>query len=92
MVQMITYKLVINDMIESEFIQCISEEAFESIEEAVEKKRGRPMRSGWSRNGKRTFQNIQKVLSPSGSGEVPVLNGRMAPEPVTKKGGAGYGA
>ncbi|WP_125141514.1 flagellar motor switch protein FliN [Clostridium transplantifaecale] len=34
----ITYKLVINDMIESEFIQCLSEEAFQSIEEAMEQK------------------------------------------------------
>lgn len=34
----ITYKLVINDMIESEFIQCLSEEAFRSIEEAMEQK------------------------------------------------------
>lgn len=34
----ITYKLVINDMIESEFIQCVSEEAYRSIEEAMEQK------------------------------------------------------
>ncbi len=34
----ITYKLVINDMIESEFVQCISEEAFQSIDEAMEQK------------------------------------------------------
>lgn len=34
----ITYKLLINDMIESEFIQCLSEEAFRSIEEAMEQK------------------------------------------------------
>lgn len=37
--EVITYGLLINDMMESEFIQCISEEAFESIEEAMEKKR-----------------------------------------------------
>jgi len=90
MVQMITYKLVINDMIESEFIQCISEEAFESIEEAVEKKRAADEERMESER-KADLQNLQKVLSPSGSGEVPVLNGRMAPEPVTK-GDAGYGA
>ncbi|WP_294148237.1 flagellar motor switch protein FliN [uncultured Clostridium sp.] len=34
----ITYKLVINEMIESEFIQCVSEEAFRSLEEAMEQK------------------------------------------------------
>lgn len=34
----ITYKIVINDMIESEFIQCISEEAYQSIEEAMDRK------------------------------------------------------
>lgn len=37
--EQITYKMVINDMIESEFLQCISEEAYESIEEAMEAKR-----------------------------------------------------
>lgn len=37
--EVITYNLVINNMIESEFIQCISEEAFESLEEAMERKR-----------------------------------------------------
>lgn len=57
--EVITYNLVINDMIESEFIQCISEEAFECIEEAMEKKRA----ADEERMEREKILNLEKSVS-----------------------------
>lgn len=85
MVQMITYKLVINDMIESEFILCISEEALESIEEAIEKKRA----ADEELREKEKEMSLQKALAGAGSEPAQPVTGQAAERPVNNDQ-AGY--
>lgn len=68
-IEMITYNLVINDMIESEFIQCISEEAFESLEEAMERKKA-------ADEERMEKERAMKI-------ETPAIDALMASQPVS---------
>ncbi len=70
--ELVTYKMVINDMIESEFLQCISEEAYESLEEAMEAKRI----ALEEQMEKERLQNLQNSMSETLTGQ---KNGAFAP-------------
>ena len=80
--EVITYNLVINDMIESEFIQCISEEAFESIEEAMEKKRAADEERMEQERLKNLENSVSQALAGQQSGEASPAAAQIQSKPV----------